>query len=456
MDGEFTEENGSLTGGPVVPMIMRLTLPMILGIGGLVIFQLADTFFIGQLGTEPLAAISYTFPVIFFITSLTLGLGMGASAVISRAIGSGNHNRVRILTTHSLLLGLLIVAVFAIAGLLTVKPLFRLLGAPPAIVELIASYMNIWYLGMIFVVVPMIGNHAIRATGDTFTPGVILVIAAITNIILDPLLIFGIGPFPRLGIAGAALATVISRAVSFLIALYVLGVRENMIPGPASTVKELLRSWGAILHIGIPTAVSKMILPLASGIITRLLSHYGPEAVAAYGVATRVEFMGMTVIIAVASVAAPFVGQNRGAQLFSRIRRGVRASKLFSIGWSLAFGALVFVFARPIALLFNDDPDYVTTLVSYLRIVPLFYGFHGVMLITSNGLNVLKRPFVAAALSFEEMFVVCIPLAYLLSFVFGPPGIFAAISAGFITAGLTGHIVLKKILHYEEQTTRPT
>ncbi|MFP4687147.1 MAG: MATE family efflux transporter [bacterium] len=454
MDGQIADEGAALTYGPVIPMLMRLTVPMIFGIVSLVVFQMADTYFIGRLGTRPLAAISYTFPVILVINSIALGIGLGASAVISRAIGEGNQDRVRVLTTHSLLLALLIVAGFVLAGLLTINPLFSLLGAGGDILVLIQQYMNIWYLGMIFVVVPMIGNNAIRATGDTLTPGLIMVIAAIANIILDPLLIFGIGPFPRMGISGAAVATVLGRSLTFVVALYILAVREKMIPCPASTVKQMLQSWGAILHIGIPTAISKMILPLGIGIITRLLSYYGPEAVAAYGVASRIEFFGMTVIIALAAVAAPFVGQNRGAQLFARIRKGVTGSELFSITWGVIFGITVFIFARPLALLFNDDPRYVEVLITYLRIVPLFYGLHGVMLITSNALNVLKRPFLAAFLAGEEMFVFCIPLAWFFSYLLGPAGVFTAISIAFVAAGVTGHFMIKKVINYEENSVK--
>ncbi len=452
MNGTTGVDTGKLTSGPVLPTLLRLTAPMVMGIASLVIFQLADTYFVGRLGTEPLAAISFTFPVILVINSVALGIGLGAAVVISRAIGSGDQHRVRVLTTHSLLLALLIVALFVLTGLLTIKPLFRLLGAKPDIIILLQQYMNIWYLGMIFVVVPMVGNNAIRATGDTLTPGLMMAFGAVVNVILDPLLIFGIGPFPEMGISGAALATVISRSVTFSVALYVLAIREDMIPCSASTVKELLRSWGTILHIGIPTSLARMVLPLATGIIVRFLSYYGAAAVAAYGVATRIEFLGMTVIIAVSSVMAPFVGQNRGAKLFDRIRRGIWSGKIFALSWGIGFGLIVILAARPIALFFNSDPNYVSVLVSYLRIVPITYGMHGILLICVAAINVLKRPFLAAGMVAGEMFILCIPIAWLFSYPLGPTGIFGAISISFLLAGVGGHFVLKKIINWEEES----
>jgi putative MATE family efflux protein len=208
------ENKAVLVEGPVGRMLINLTAPMILGIVSIVAFNLVDTFFVGQLGIPELAALSYTFPVVLVLGSLAIGLGTGASAVISRAIGEGNEHKVKRLTTDSLILAVLIVAAFAILGLFTIDRVFTMLGAPPNILPLIREYMRIWYIGSICVVVPMVGNSAIRAAGDTRTPGIIMMIAAVVNCIFDPLLIFGIGPFPRLEIAGAAIATVIARTTT--------------------------------------------------------------------------------------------------------------------------------------------------------------------------------------------------------------------------------------------------
>ncbi|MFH1864288.1 MAG: MATE family efflux transporter, partial [Candidatus Eisenbacteria bacterium] len=210
-------------------MLARLTAPMILGMVGIHLFHLVDTFFVGRLGTQELAAMSFTFPVVFVIQGMSLGLGLGASAVISRAIGEGDWGRVRRLTTDSLALAFLIVAFLIVVGLFTIDPVFRLMGATDEFMPLIRSYMLVWYPGMIFVVMPMVGNNAIRATGDTRTPSLIMITAACVNGVLDPLFIFGIGPFPRLELAGAALATVIGRSITFTLALLILARRERML-----------------------------------------------------------------------------------------------------------------------------------------------------------------------------------------------------------------------------------
>ena len=159
------QQSPPLTEGPVTRHLVRLTLPMIMGMLSMTIFHLTDTYFIGQLGKNELAAISFTFPVIMVLNSIALGLGVGASSVISRTIGEGNSMKVRRLATDALFLAVIIVAFVVAAGELTIYPLFRLLGAPEDILPLTAAYMRIWYIGVVFVVVPMTGNHIIRATG---------------------------------------------------------------------------------------------------------------------------------------------------------------------------------------------------------------------------------------------------------------------------------------------------
>lgn len=418
---------------------------MIFGIVGMVIFNLADTFFVGRLGTRELAALSFTFPIVLVIHSLALGLGIGASAVISRAIGEGSRNKVKRLTTDSLVLAVLFVGLFVLVGLLTIEPLFRLLGATDAILPLIKAYMQIWYLGVIFVIVPMVGNNAIRAGGDTKTPAIIMMVAAGINIVLDPILIFGIGPFPRLEIAGAAIATVIGRAVTFAVALIVLIRREKMITFQPAPVRDILQSWKEVIYIGLPAAGTRMVVPLGVGVITRFVSAYGAPAVAAFGVSSRIEFFSMSVIRALSSVISPFVGQNLGAGEFERVDEGVRLSQWFAVVWGIFVLCILAVLARPVARIFNTDPAVVSSAVLYMRIVPICYGLQGVMIIVASTLNVLRKPLHAAGLSVMQMFILYIPMAYIGSILFGLSGIFGSLSISYGAAGVISYLLLKRI-----------
>jgi putative MATE family efflux protein len=441
------------TEGPIAGTLVRLTIPMTFGMIGIVAFNLVDTYFVGKLGTNELAALSFTLPVVLIVQSVALGLGVGASAVISRAIGEGNADQVRRLTTDSLVLAVLVVLGFAVAGLLTIKPVFRLLGAGEEVLPLTARYMRIWYLGVVFVVVPMVGNNAIRATGDVKTPALIMVIAAIVNSGLDPLLIFGIGPFPRLEIEGAAIATVLSRATTLTVALYVLGHRDRMLSRVVPRARQVLDSWRRILYIGLPTAGTRIIVPLAIGFITRIVSAYGTPAVAGYGVSSRIEFFAFTVVVALGSVLMPFVGQNWGACNYGRLRVGARWAEVLALGWGVITFAVLSAAARPIASLFNHNPEVIAAVVTYLRMVSLAYGLQGVLMVSSAALNALNRPLHSSALVLAQMFLFYAPLALLGSRLYGLQGVFGALALSYLLGGFAGHVVLTRVLRAE---CRPT
>ena len=435
-----------LTEGPVAKTLFNLTVPMIFGMVGMVAFNLVDTFFVGQLGTLELAALSFTFPIIMVIGSLAMGIGTGASAVISQAIGRGDHHKVKRLTTDSLILSFLLVAFFVSIGMLTIEPLFRLLGAEPDIVPLIKEYMVIWYPGVLFLIIPMVGNNAIRATGDTKTPSAIMLVAVVVNIILDPLLIFGLGPFPMLGLTGAAIATVVSRAITLVVALWVLYYRDRMVTFELPAPKEVIDSWKSILYIGLPVAGTRLLSPVAMGVIYALIASYGHEAVAAFGVGIRIEFLALTVVFALSTVIGPFVGQNWGARQYDRVYQGVRYSNGFSLVWGVVMFTMLALAARPIASLFNDDPQVISITMLFLWIVPLGYALFGVFLISTMTLNVLNKPFPAAVLMVIQMFGLYIPLAYVGSYLFGLTGIFGAIVLAYSLSGIASHFALKRVL----------
>lgn len=446
-----SHERPALTEGAIAPLLVRLTVPMIFGILSMALYNMVDTFFVGQLGKLQLAALAFTFPVVMVVQSIALGLGMGTSAVVSRALGAKDIDSVRRFATHSLMLGLLVVGIFAAAGLLTIEPLFRMLGAGDEVLPYIAEYMRIWYLGMLFVVVPMIGNNSIRALGDTKTPGTIMVVGALVNAAFDPLLIFGLGPFPALGITGAAAATLIGRSTTFTVALYVLSVREKLIILSLPRLRQVLRSWGEILYIGVPNAATKMIVPLGAGVVTRIIAEYGPSAVAGYGVATRIEFFSMAMINALASVIGPFIGQNIGAGLTGRVKTGFKKSETFS----LLYGGLLFILfliAAPwIARIFNEDPQVYQVTALYLRIVAVTYGLQGFYFIVVPGLNVLKQPLKAASLSLMQIFALIIPLSLLGSYFLDTLGIFIGIAVSYALTGFAARaVLLREVRHYGE------
>jgi len=431
---------------PVGPLLVRMTIPMSIGIVGMVAFNLIDTFFVGRLGILDLAAMSFTFPVVLVISSIARGLGVGTAAVVSRAIGRGDHEQVRRLTTDAISLSFIVVFLFVGIAYATIDPLFRLLGAQGDVLIRIKSYMRIWYLGMPVVVIPMVGNNAIRATGDMKTPTLIMLIAICVNLILDPLFIFGIGPFPRMELAGAALATVCARTITMIAAFLVLSRREKMLTPARVKFRLVFNTWKRVLYVGLPAAATFIIIPLSAGFITRLVSQYGNASVAGFGVATRIETFGLTLVAALSSVLVPFVGQNIGAGNNERIMKSARYSHFFSLVWGGFLFLLFLTLGKPIARIFNNDHEVIRVTVLYLRIVALSYGLQGIVQLNSAVFNALRRPLHAAGLSLLRGLGFFIPLAMLGSFLLGVNGIFfaAAVSNG-ITAVIS-LLLLKKVL----------
>ena len=437
----------NLTEGPVIPVIIRMTGGMLFGVVAVSVFNIVDTYFVGRLGASHLAAMSFTFPVIMFLNSISLGLGVGVSSVVSRAIGAGDQHTMKRTVTDGLILAVVIVAFVSIIGIVTIRPLFTALGAAGETLELVHDYMLIWYIGIPCVVIPMVGNNAIRATGDTLTPSLIMIVAIVTNIVLDPLLIFGVGPFPEMGIAGAALATVIGHCAALLFSLGILFFRENMVTFERPGWNDVVSSWKSIGFVGIPAGLVQAINPLSLGIITRLLSRFGEKVVAGFGAASRVEMFVMIIPMALAAVMAPFSGQNWGAKKTDRIKKGFRFAGLVSLAWgTLAF--IVFIFlARPILSFFNGNPEIVQAGSTYLRIASFSYGFLGVLVIASQSFSALNKPLRSAGLNILKAFVLNIPLALLGGYFIGERGIFTATLLTNIIGGVLAFIFITGFLN---------
>jgi len=405
---------------------MSMALPMFFGIVGMIAFNIIDTYFIGRLGTLELAAISFTFPVVYVIGSVALGLSFAATALISRAIGERNPEKVKRLTTDSLVLSLIIVGTLISIGFITMDRLFGMMGASREELSLIRDYMTFIYPGVLFVVIPMVGNGAIRATGDMKTPAMIMGVAVLVNLILDPILIFGLGPFPRLELTGAAIATVISRAITLIFSVSILHFREHMIAFNFPGIREVWQSWKKILYIGVATAGTQAVYPLGVGFILRIISTYGQEAVAAFGLATRIEAFALVIMMALSTAINPFIGQNIGAGKFERVTDGVRFVNRFALKWGIIAAVALALTAKPLSSVLNSDAEVILIVSLFLWIIPISYGLFGIMMVSNSSLNVLHRPLHATAIAFIQMFVMFIPLAFLGSELFGIIGIFGA------------------------------
>lgn len=441
--GKYSKD---LTKGPITPLIVKLTWPMIFGMAGMVVFNMVDTFWIGKLGVSELAAIGFTFPIVMLVGSLAMGLGIGTSSLIARMIVKESRQLIQQYSVDAINLSLVIIIIFVTAGQLTMEPLFRAIGVTDELMPLVKEYMVTWYWGMIFLVVPMVGNNIIRATGDTFRPGMIMVVAALVNIVLDPFLIFGWGPFPEMGLKGAALATVISRAIGLLITVYILVWREKLLVLYVPRLRIMLQTWKKIIYVAGPAALGMMVTPLSMAVITRLIASFGQESIAGFGVAVRLESFGMLLIHSLASVMTIFAGQNWGKGEKKRILSSLRITSTFSMVWGLIMLVASLLFAEQIAGIFTQDPLVIEITANYLKIISFSYSFLGIMMISLSMLNGINKPILAMLTTIFRMFILYIPLAFILSKWFDLNGIFWAAFIANIAAGLIGAVfVIRKL-----------
>jgi putative MATE family efflux protein len=436
----MTSPPARLTQGSVGRHLVDMAVPVLFGIFTMIGQAFADMWFIGRVGDRELAALSFAFPILMIVTSVAIGLGAGTSSVVARAIGAHNHRRARRLATDSLILSFGITAIISVIGFLTINPLFTLLGAPADMIPLIAGYMTILYAGVPFVVVGMVGMSSMRATGDTRLPSMLMVIASVANVILDPILIFGVGPVPAMGLNGAAMASLLSRTAIFGGTLYLMRMRLDMLTFNKPDPGELRSSWADVLHVGIPAAGTNAIIPIATGVITAMLARYGPEAVAGFGVASRVESLTLVLFYALSAVIGPFVGQNIAAGRADRIFEALRLCTFFCIGTGLAIAVLLAISGEWLPTLFSDNPQVTEVSTLFLMIAPISYGAYGMVMIMNATFNGMGKPMPAVHISVSRMAVVYVPLAFVAERYLGIAGIFAAYAFANIVSGIVAYV----------------
>jgi putative MATE family efflux protein len=426
----------SLTRDDIQPTLLAMTLPMLVGMITLMTFNLVDTFFISMLGTVQLAAISFTFPVTFTLISLAIGLSIGTSAVIAKALGAGRLTEARTDGQVALWLSAAMAAVLAVVGYLFTEQLFTALGAGSEVLIYIHQYMDIWYCAAVLLVLPMVGNAVLRAAGDTRTPSIIMAGSGLINAILDPILIFGLGPIPALGMQGAAIATAISWVFGSALIIYLL-VRRDLITTGWVGFAPLLAVCRKILRIGLPAAGANMLTPLAMAVLTAIMASYGAAAVAAFGVGARLESIACLVVLALSMTLPPFVSQNYGAGLMQRVQQAYRLCGRFVLLWQFGIYLLLAILARPIAGLFSEEADVVIIICQFLWIVPIAYGLQGITILTNSSFNALHQPGSALILSLVRLFVFYVPLAWLGGRLYGITGLFfGCVLANICTATL--------------------
>jgi putative MATE family efflux protein len=424
------------TQGPVHLHLINLTGYMMIGLVSVIVASLAEAIYIGRIGTNELAAIGFTFPLVMVMQGVSMGLSVGASSVVARCMGLGQQEKAKRLITHCFVLVLVLILTFAAIAYFNLDAFFKLLGAGDVVRALTVDYMKVWLFGLPFFTIAIVGSTLMRAMGDAVTPGYLMTIGSGLHIFIAPVFIFGLLGAPEMGLTGAALSFVLARLISVSMYAYFMVIRDKVF---LYSMEGFLTSCRDILHVGLPAVASNLIAPVSMTVITRLLAGHGEIVVAGFGVAYRIESMMTMIVWALSMSVAPLVGQNWGAGNFDRVKSTLRQANGFIMIWGIVAYVFLLFSAGFLVSLINDDPGVVEVATTYLMIIPISIGIMGVMSNSTSTFNALGRPVPPLIISILQMIVVYIPLAMLGDYLLGYIGIFIA---GVATATLLGTVSL--------------
>lgn len=428
----------NLTEGSILRGLALLTTPMLVGAVLQNLQSLIDLFWVGRLGKEAVASVAISGTVLMVLFPLLMGIGTGTVALVARATGAGRLDDANRAAGQSLMLAFLLGALFGIAGWPVARAVLGILGAEADVAELGAGYLRISLLGGFTAFVLFIGNSALQGAGDAFTPMWIMAVANVLNIILDPLFIYGLGPFPRMGVPGAALATVLAQAIAAAVSVYYLFSGRTAIHVHWKHCRpDPVLSW-RILRIGIPGSGQMVARSLMGVVLMRIVAACGTAAVAAYGVGLRIHMVILMPAFALGGAAATMVGQNLGAGKPDRSRRAAWAATGVDVAFMALAAAVLAVFAPFFIHLFNRDPEVVQTGSHYLRVVSPFYVFSALGIVLGRALNGAGDALSPMIITIVCLWGIQVPLALHFAKVYQPAtqGIWWAMSAAMTLQGL--------------------
>lgn len=424
-----------LTEGPVWKALTAVSAPMTFGILAVVAVGLADAYFLGQLGAAPLAAVGFIYPVTTAITSLAIGLSAGANAVISQALGRDESGQaVQRLALHAAGLAVVLALLVAVLFFAGARDLFHVMGAGDDALREAMAFAPIWAMSFPFLVGSMVLNATFRAHGDGAASAAIMILSALFAIGLNPVLVFGWGPVDGMGTAGAATATLVGRIAAAGVAV-VYAVRRGYLSLCISPLKGLTNSVRDVVMVGAPAAFSNAINPAGMALVTAAVATLGEAAVAGFGAATRVQTVALVPLLALSAGIGPVVGQNWGAACKDRARRAVAVAWGICLGYGLAVGAVMALFADPVAGIFAEDGSEAHThAASYLRVVGWSLFGYGMLVTANAAMNARSKPLFSMGLGLGRIGLIYVPGAWLGVMAFGYPGILgAAVAANVLT-----------------------
>jgi len=424
--------------------LWRQTWPMAIGVLALLGFQLVDSAFIARLGTAPLAAQSFTFPLSFLIIGIQVGMGIAIAALISRALGAGEDARARRLSSLVLMAGGGVIGLLAIALWVFHGPIFQLLGADATTLSYIRIYWGPQLLSAWLGALLYFTYSVFRAYGDTRLPGKMMVLSSLVNLVLDPLFIFGVGDWEGWGLPGAAWATAVAFSVGLLVTTRKLLKRQWASQG--GLWLEAKASWRPFAGIAAPAMVSQLMPPLAAMLAISVVAGLGETEVAAWGLASRLETLSLMVILAMTMSLPPGLGRCYGANDWGQIQQLMSLAIKVALLWQLGLGVILALGAPWLAMALAGNPEVQSELTLLIRFLLPSYAALGVCMLVVSAGNALGWPLRAMLLSSARLFICYLPCLWLGSQFFGWWGLAAGAATGNLLAGLMAWQAMRRIL----------
>lgn len=418
------------TSGPIGRSVLLLAVPMMLEMFMESIFAVVDIFFVARLGADAVAAVGLTEAVITLVYALAIGLSMSTTAMVARRIGAKNPDGAAVVAGQALWVGFAIAAVVGVIGIVFASDILAFMGGSPTVVKDGSGYTMIMLGGSLTILFLFLLGAMFRGAGDASIAMRALWLANGLNIVLDPCLIFGLGPFPELGVTGAAVATNIGRGIGVVYALHCLFGRAGRIPMRIAHLRIVLSVLARLLRVSVGGVLQFLIATSSWVILMKIVSVYGSTAIAGYTIAIRTIDLTFLPAWGMSNAAATLVGQNLGAGDPERAERSVWVTVRYNVAFMISVAVVLIAFAEPILRLFIHDPEVVDYGVDCLRFVSYGYGFYAVGMVLEQSFNGAGDTVTPTWINLFCFWIVQIPLAYSLSqkLQLGPQGVFLAIT----------------------------
>ncbi|MDH4223067.1 MAG: MATE family efflux transporter [candidate division Zixibacteria bacterium] len=427
-----------LTSGNITKSILQLAWPAVTSMFLETFFSIANAFWVGKLGASSLAAaISSTF-IIWIIYSLAAIISIGVVALVSRSVGAKDLAQAGYLSSQAFHLAIISSSVLTVAGIILTPQVFNLMGTDKEVTLIGTQYLRIIFLGTPFFFLSDTLSGVFRASGDTKTPMKVLLFATGLNIVLDPFLIFGIGPFPKMGTIGASTATVICQFLGVI--LFILNINKGKLPFRLDMGLKLkidLKTIYRIVKIGIPTSVSGIVFSVVYLFLNKITALFGTEAIAALGIGNRSESLSYLTCFGFSMAAAALVGQNLGAGKPERAERLAWRTILIVVSITAFISIMFLSFPRYISTFFISDQKVINVAINYLRILGLSQIFMGMEIVFEGTFSGAGNTFPPMVVSVPGS-ILRIPLAYFLAIKFnlGITGVWWAITITSVVKGI--------------------